>query len=241
MVALLRGRTRLVGSLMVGSHLSARSFDQRDLQLFQTLAIQTSSTLENGRLEHSIARLTELQEQLSHQAFHDSLTDLANRALFSDRIEHALLRRTRSNKPIAVLFIDLDDFKNVNDTLGHSAGDQLLMGVAERLRGSLRRPDTAARLGGDEFAVLIEDIENLEEAEAVAERIFLALATPFAIAGQSLVVRCSIGIAISDDDHDTAGNLMSHADVAMYAAKSAGKQRVMIRATDGVHLPIHRG
>ena len=230
MVALLRGRTRLVGSLMVGSHLSARSFDQRDLQLFQTLAIQTSSTLENGRLEHSIARLTELQEQLSHQAFHDSLTDLANRALFSDRIEHALLRRTRSNKPIAVLFIDLDDFKNVNDTLGHSAGDQLLMGVAERLRGSLRRPDTAARLGGDEFAVLIEDIENLEEAEAVAERIFLALATPFAIAGQSLVVRCSIGIAISDDDHDTAGNLMSHADVAMYAAKSAGKHRQILFA-----------
>ena len=230
MVALLRGRTRLVGSLMVGSHLSARSFDQRDLQLFQTLAIQTSSTLENGRLEHSIARLTELQEQLSHQAFHDSLTDLANRALFTDRIEHALLRRTRTNKPIAVLFIDLDDFKNVNDTLGHSAGDQLLMGVAERLRGSLRRPDTAARLGGDEFAVLIEDIDNIDEAEAVAERVFLALATPFAIAGQSLVVRASIGIAISDADNDTAGNLMSHADVAMYAAKTAGKHRQVMFA-----------
>ncbi|MBJ7610493.1 MAG: EAL domain-containing protein [Candidatus Dormibacteraeota bacterium] len=230
MVALLRGRTRLVGSLMVGSHVSARSFDQRDLQLFQTLAIQTTSTLENGRLEHSITRLTELQQQLSHQAFHDSLTDLANRALFSDRIEHALLRRSRTNKPVAVLFIDLDDFKGINDTLGHAAGDELLVGVAERLRSSLRRPDTAARLGGDEFAVLIEDIDQVSEAEAVAERVFLALAAPFALAGQSVTVRASIGIAVSNDDNDTAGGLMSHADVAMYAAKSAGKHQQILFA-----------
>ncbi|HEX4579558.1 MAG TPA: diguanylate cyclase, partial [Candidatus Dormibacteraeota bacterium] len=230
MVALLRGQTRLVGSLMVGSHLSARSFDQRDLQLFQTLAIQTSSTLEGGRLEHSITRLTELQQQLSHQAFHDSLTDLANRALFTDRIEHALLRRARTSQPVAVLFIDLDDFKSINDTLGHAAGDQLLVGVADRLRSSLRRPDTAARLGGDEFAVLIEDIDQVTEAEAVAERVFLALAPPFAIAGQSVVVRCSIGIAVSNNDNDTAGGLMSHADVAMYAAKTAGKHRQILFA-----------
>jgi diguanylate cyclase (GGDEF)-like protein len=225
MVALLRGRTRLVGSLMVGSHISARSFDQRDLHLFQSLAIQTSSTLENGRLEQSIARLTQLQEQLSHQAFHDSLTDLANRSLFSDRIDHALLRRTRTGKPVGVLFIDLDDFKGVNDTLGHSAGDQLLIGVAERLRASLRRPDTAARLGGDEFAVLIEDIDTPIEAEAVAERVFTSLVEPFAIAGQSVTVHASIGVAISDDLTDSASRLMRHADVAMYAAKSAGKNR----------------
>jgi diguanylate cyclase (GGDEF)-like protein len=225
MVALLRGRTRLVGSLMVGSHISARSFDQRDLHLFQSLAIQTSSTLENGRLEQSIARLTQLQEQLSHQAFHDSLTNLANRSLFSDRIDHALLRRTRTGKPVGVLFIDLDDFKGVNDTLGHSAGDQLLIGVAERLRTALRRPDTAARLGGDEFAVLIEDIDTPIEAEAVAERIFASLVEPFAIAGQSVTVHASIGVAISDDLTDSASRLMRHADVAMYAAKSAGKNQ----------------
>ncbi|MDQ6846806.1 MAG: EAL domain-containing protein [Candidatus Dormibacteraeota bacterium] len=225
MVSLLRGRSRLIGSLMVGSHLTARSFDQRDLHLFQSLAIQTSSTLENGHLEQSIARLTELQEQLSHQAFHDSLTDLANRSLFSDRIDHALLRRSRTGKPVAVLFIDLDDFKGVNDTLGHSAGDQLLIGVAERLRNALRRPDTAARLGGDEFAVLIEDIDTAMEAELVAERIFAALVEPFAIAGQSVTVHASIGVAVSDDDTDSASRLMRHADVAMYAAKSAGKSR----------------
>jgi diguanylate cyclase (GGDEF)-like protein len=225
MVALLRGRSRLVGSLMVGSHISARSFDQRDLHLFQSLAIQVTSTLENGRLEQSITRLTELQEQLSHQAFHDSLTDLANRSLFSDRIDHALLRRSRTGKPVAVLFIDLDDFKAVNDTMGHSAGDQLLIGVAERLRNSLRRPDTAARLGGDEFAVLIEDIDEPDEAAAVADRIFAALLEPFAVAGQSVTVHASIGVAVSDDATDSASRLMRHADVAMYAAKSAGKHR----------------
>ena len=225
MVALLRGRSRIVGSLMVGSHVSGRSFDQRDLHLFQSLAIQTSSTLENGRLVQSIARLTQLQEQLSHQAFHDSLTDLANRSLFTDRIDHALLRRIRTGKPVAVLFIDLDDFKAVNDTLGHSAGDQLLVGVAERLRNSLRRPDTAARLGGDEFAVLIEDIESPAEAQAVADRIFEGLVEPFPIAGQAVIVHASIGVAISDDDTDGASRLMRHADVAMYAAKGAGKNR----------------
>jgi len=225
MVALLRGRSRLIGSLMVGSHVSSRSFDQRDLHLFQSLAIQTSSTLENGRLEQSITRLTQLQEQLSHQAFHDSLTDLANRSLFSDRIDHALLRRIRTGKPVAVLFIDLDDFKGVNDTLGHSAGDQLLVGVAGRLRTSLRRPDTAARLGGDEFAVLIEDIDTPSEAEAVAARIFAGLVEPFEIAGQSVTVHASIGVAVSDDATDSASRLMRDADVAMYAAKSAGKNR----------------
>ncbi|MDQ6856561.1 MAG: EAL domain-containing protein, partial [Candidatus Dormibacteraeota bacterium] len=225
MVALLRGRSRLIGSLMVGSHVNGRSFDQRDLHLFQSLAIQTSSTLENGHLEQSIARLTDLQEQLSHQAFHDSLTDLANRSLFSDRIDHALLRRSRTGKPVAVLFIDLDDFKAVNDTLGHSAGDQLLIGVADRLRKALRRPDTAARLGGDEFAVLIEDIDSPAEAEAVADRVFASLVEPFAIAGQSVTVHASIGVAISDDATDSASRLMRHADVAMYAAKGAGKHR----------------
>ncbi len=237
MVSLLRGRSRLIGSLMVGSHVTARSFDQRDLHLFQSLAIQTSSTLENGHLEQSIARLTELQEQLSHQAFHDSLTDLANRSLFSDRIDHALLRRSRTGKPVAVLFIDLDDFKAVNDTLGHSAGDQLLIGVAERLRNSLRRPDTAARLGGDEFAVLIEDIDTPLEAEAVAERIFAALVEPFAIAGQSVTVHASIGVAVSDDATDSASRLMRHADVAMYAAKSAGKHR-HVRFVSGMEAEI---
>ena len=223
MVALLKGQSRIVGSLMVGCQRSARGFDQRDLQLFRTLVIQTAATLETGRAEQNIARLSELQEQLSHQAFHDPLTDLANRALFSDRIDHALLRRARTGAPIGVLFIDLDDFKTINDTLGHAAGDQLLVGVAERLRFSLRKPDTAARLGGDEFAVLVEDIHTIEDAEEIADRVADALAAPFPIAGQQVTVHASIGVACSDVDTDSAVLLMSHADVAMYAAKSAGK------------------
>ena len=224
MVALLKGQSRIVGSLMVGSQRTARGFDQRDLQLFRTLVIQTAATLENGRVEQNIARLSELQEQLSHQAFHDPLTDLANRALFSDRVDHALLRRARTGSPVGVLFIDLDDFKAVNDTLGHAAGDQLLIGVAERLRLCLRRPDTAARLGGDEFAVLVEDIHRVEDAEDVADRIAEALLAPFTVAGQAVTVHASVGVACSDDGvATTTVRLMRHADVAMYAAKSAGK------------------
>ncbi|MHB8718935.1 MAG: putative bifunctional diguanylate cyclase/phosphodiesterase [Candidatus Dormibacteria bacterium] len=225
MVALLRGQSRMVGSLLVGNPVGARTFDQHDLHLFQTLAIQSASTLEHGRLEQPIARLTELQEQVTHQAFHDSLTDLANRALFTDRIDHALQRRSRTGKTIAVLFIDLDDFKAVNDTLGHAAGDELLIGVAGRLRSALRRPDTAARLGGDEFSVLIEDISLSSEAEMVADRIFSVLQEPFAIAGQEVLVHASIGVAMSEGHDDNAMRLMQQADVAMYAAKAAGKRR----------------
>ena len=105
-------------------------------------------------MERSIARLTELQEQLTHQAYHDSLTDLANRSLFGQQIEQALRRSAEGPASVAVIFLDIDDFKGVNDTLGHAAGDALLVEVAARIRGCLRRPDTAARLGGDEFALL---------------------------------------------------------------------------------------
>jgi diguanylate cyclase (GGDEF)-like protein len=230
MVALLRGETRLLGALLVGGHVDSRAFDARDLQLFQTLAIQTSTTLENGRLERSIARLTELQEQLTHQAFHDSLTDLANRTLFGDRIDHALVRAARVNRSVAVLFIDVDDFKGVNDTLGHGAGDDLLVGIAERLRASLRRPDTAARLGGDEFAVLLEDVADASEAEIVARRIYDNLREPFDVNSQTVNARVSIGVAVSDGDADSASNLMRHADVAMYSAKAGGKDRYVVFA-----------
>jgi len=230
LVGLLRGESRMLGSLLVGGHMDARTFDTRDLQLFQTLANQTTTTLENGRLEQSIARLTELQEQLTHQAFHDSLTDLANRSLFGDRIDSALVRSARAGKRLAVLFIDLDDFKGVNDTLGHAAGDALLVGVAERLRGCLRRPDMAARLGGDEFAILLEELEEPAEAEIVAKRIFEALKATFDVAGHPVHVRASVGLAVADKDGDNASNLMRHADVAMYAAKAAGKDRCVVFA-----------
>ena len=230
MVGLLRGERRILGSLIVGGHQDLRAFDSSDLQLFRTLAVQTSATLENGRMERSVARLTELQEQLTHQAYHDSLTNLANRTLFSDRIENALVRTARAGNSVAVLFIDVDDFKGVNDTFGHATGDALLVGIADRLRGTLRRPDTPARLGGDEFAVLLEELEEPEEAEAVARRIFDALRAPFEVNGQTVTVHVSMGVALARGAGSNASNLMRHADVAMYSAKGAGKNRWVVFA-----------
>ncbi|MGH7745354.1 MAG: putative bifunctional diguanylate cyclase/phosphodiesterase [Candidatus Dormibacteria bacterium] len=230
MVALLRGERRILGGLIVGGHQDLRAYDSSDLQLFRTLAVQTSTTLENGRMERSVARLTELQEQLTHQAYHDALTNLANRTLFTDRIENALVRSGRAGRAVGVLFIDVDDFKGVNDTFGHATGDALLVGIADRLRGTLRRPDTPARLGGDEFSVLLEELEDPSEAEAVARRIFEALREPFLVNGQTVTVHVSMGVAIARGAGNNASNLMRHADVAMYSAKGAGKNRWVVFA-----------
>ena len=230
MVALLRGERRILGGLIVGGHQDMRAFDSSDLQLFRTLAVQTSTTLENGRMERSVARLTELQEQLTHQAYHDSLTNLANRTLFTDRIENALVRSGRAGRSVGVLFIDVDDFKGINDTFGHATGDALLVGIADRLRSTLRRPDTPARLGGDEFAVLLEELDEPAEAEAVARRIFEALRAPFEVNGQTVTAHVSMGVAIAQGAGNNASNLMRHADVAMYSAKGAGKNRWVVFA-----------
>jgi diguanylate cyclase (GGDEF)-like protein/PAS domain S-box-containing protein len=168
----------------------------------------------------------ELEGRLQHNAFHDALTGLANRALFADRLDHALARTDRLAAPVAVLFVDLDDFKAVNDGSGHTAGDALLVAVADRLRTTLRPSDTVARLGGDEFAVLIEDGVEPGRPEAAAQRVLAALAEPFA-AGDSAEVRitASVGIAIGAAGQHDAAELLRHADVAMYAAKAAGKSR----------------
>ena len=166
-----------------------------------------------------------LEEQLEHQAFHDPMTDLANRALFSDRVEHALARRDRpGHGPTSVLFIDLDDFKTVNDSLGHPAGDTLLRAVAERFRACVRPGDTAARLGGDEFGILLEET-NSEAAAEIAERIHDALGQPFTIEARQLAVTASIGIASTDSSGRTADELLRNADAAMYTAKARGKGR----------------
>jgi diguanylate cyclase (GGDEF)-like protein/PAS domain S-box-containing protein len=167
-----------------------------------------------------------LEEQLAHRAFHDSLTNLANRALFTDRVEHAVARQSRRNEPVSVLFLDLDGFKNVNDTLGHGPGDELLQRVAERLYGCARDVDTVARLGGDEFAILIEDSRDESGAARVAERILTALSEPFDIGGKAVSISASIGIAVSDlDEKEKAGaqDLLRNADIAMYMAKGSGK------------------
>ena len=172
-----------------------------------------------------ITERKELEEQLAHQAFHDSLTGLANRALFRNRVEHALTRMRRQRKPIAVLLLDLDGFKTVNDSLGHAFGDQLLVAVANRLRDHLRPSDTACRLGGDEFAILAEDLADGLDAEVVAERILEALKIPFIVEAKELVLSASIGVTIAETTQSDADDLLRNADVAMYTAKGRGRSR----------------
>jgi diguanylate cyclase (GGDEF)-like protein/PAS domain S-box-containing protein len=168
-----------------------------------------------------------LEEQLAHQAFHDSLTGLANRSLFADRVEQALGRGARRRNLFAVLFIDLDDFKTVNDSLGHSAGDELLVAVARRLESCLRPEDTCARLGGDEFAILIEHIAGAGSAETVARRVLAAMAEPLSILGSEVAVQGSVGIALGTGEQ-TTNEIMRSADLAMYRAKGEGKGRYAI-------------
>lgn len=163
-----------------------------------------------------------LQAELARQALHDALTGLANQTLFRDRIEHALARLDRHGGRLAVMFIDLDNFKVVNDSLGHSAGDILLMRVSERLASSVRAVDTAARLGGDEFAVLLEDVHEDADAITVVERILQTLREPLVLAAKEIGVTASIGIAYGEAGTD-ADELLRNADLAMYSAKDAGK------------------
>jgi len=165
------------------------------------------------------------EEQLRHRAFHDPLTQLANRALFYDRIEHALTREARDDQAVAVLFLDLDDFKLVNDSRGHAVGDALLSAVAQRLRGCLRSADTAARLGGDEFGVLLEAVQSPNEPAQIAERILAAFAEPLRVKGEPMAVPLSIGITVSAGGERSVDELLRRADLAMYAAKRDGKRR----------------
>ena len=178
----------------------------------------------NGMMD----RLCVTRSELIHQAFHDALTGLPNRGLFSDRTDQAL-RRTHQGRNggghVAVLFLDLDDFKGVNDGFGHSAGDELLATVAARLRATLRTEDTIARLGGDEFAILLEHVPDADHAEQAADRLLEALAEPVALGGREHLSDASVGIALSCGPDDTAEELLRNADVAMYAAKNNGRGR----------------
>ncbi|HEV2290534.1 MAG TPA: EAL domain-containing protein [Gemmatimonadales bacterium] len=173
-----------------------------------------------------------VEEQLLHDAFHDPLTGLPNRALFMDRLGHAIRRGRRSDSRSAVLFLDLDRFKVVNDSLGHIRGDQLLVAIARRLEDCVRPGDTVARLGGDEFVVLLDEVPSVEEAEEIAGRIQESLDVPFQLAGQEVYTTASIGIAISSTGHERAEDLLRDADTAMYDAKAQGK---------ATHRVFHQG
>jgi diguanylate cyclase (GGDEF)-like protein/PAS domain S-box-containing protein len=170
-----------------------------------------------------ITEQKELEEQLRHQAFHDALTGLPNRALFMDRLGHALARVERSTESVAVLFLDLDNFKLVNDSLGHEAGNQLLAGVAERLKACFRPEDTVARLGGDEFAALLEDVADRGDATRAALRMAEVLRPPFVLGEREVFARPSIGIAVHASGEVRAEDLVQSADRAMYRAKNSGE------------------
>jgi diguanylate cyclase (GGDEF)-like protein/PAS domain S-box-containing protein len=165
----------------------------------------------------------ELEERLVMQAFHDDLTGLANRALFKDRMEHALSRRSTDRRLVGLLFLDLDRFKTVNDSLGHQVGDGLLVAIAERLHAVLRPADTIARLGGDEFAILVEDVSVPQDILALADRISAAFDAPFPLDGREITIRTSIGVVLASGTDRTADDLLRDADVAMYRAKASGR------------------
>jgi diguanylate cyclase (GGDEF)-like protein/PAS domain S-box-containing protein len=174
-----------------------------------------------------ITERKQFEEQLTYQAFHDPITKLANRALFRDRVEHALRRRRDRGQPVAVLFLDLDDFKTINDTFGHVAGDRLLQTIASRLESALRVGDTVARLGGDEFSVLLDDVAHETEVSAIVEHLLDEIGAPLVLEEREISVQCSIGIAAIRLTGDaqaalTETELLRNADVAMYQAKAAG-------------------
>ena len=202
----------VAGSLMIGSHQPGRYYSPSDIQTLRAFAEHVSLALTDA---NTVDRM--------HQAFHDSLTGLASRHLFIDRLTQQLRQAGPAAEQLALLFVDLDRFKAINDTLGHAAGDALLMNTAQRLKSQLRDTDVAARFGGDEFAILLNRLSAPEDAVRVAERILRALDQPLLIAGRWLHINASIGIAVSTPDTLDPAELIRRSDIAMYQAKRNGR------------------
>jgi diguanylate cyclase (GGDEF)-like protein/excisionase family DNA binding protein len=216
-VAPIRTSDGVIGALNL--YRANHDFDSDDLELVRLFANHVAIALENASIH----------DRLIEAAVTDPLTGLPNRRLFSDRVNHALARRGRSPNGVAVLFLDLDGFKLVNDSLGHAVGDEVLAAVGTRLRSCMRAIDTVARLGGDEFAILIEDIDQDEEAVAAAERVIEALSRPLALPGREVTVRASIGGAVDRGQAGVnAADLLRNADTAMYQAKATSRGRLAL-------------
>ncbi len=204
----------------IGQHDSGRSNDDTS----EESAAETPSF---GRV-WTFSDITErkhYEEQLEHRAFHDPLTELPNRSLFMNRVEQGLARLDRRGKALAILFFDLDRFKVVNDTMGHEKGDLLLQEIGKRLNAMLRPGDTAARFGGDEFTLLLEDLNGIDDARVITERLIEALQEPIFMEGREFEITASIGVAMSFSRHDRGSDLLRNADIAMYRAKNKGKAR----------------
>ncbi len=199
-------------------------FDEKELHLETiTTKINLTSGPALSTVFKDISQRKQSEKRIRHQANYDHLTGLPNRTLFRDRLTQELIRATRQNSRVALMFIDLDRFKWVNDTLGHGAGDQLLKEVSQRLQESLRKSDTVARIGGDEFTAILPDMARGPHAERVAGSVLTALATPFILEGQEAFISGSVGITVFPDDAEDMEALLKNADIAMYRAKNEGR------------------
>ena len=220
-----------LGRTLVGAFVfQGRNLRRPEMKLGRTLgfiAVQFAQFVERKQVE----------AQLRHQALHDGLTDLPNRTLFNDRLGQALAVARRNGSPLAVLLMDLDSFKEINDTLGHQSGDALLEDLGQRLEACVRAGDTVARLGGDEFGFLILDVSASGAADVV-DRVRQALAAPFRLHGLTLQVEASVGIALFPDHGESADELLRHADVAMYVAKRGGAAFSFYDSSEDEHTPI---
>jgi len=227
-------RNRLMAQLRENGSLSNVEVHMRRRDGTPVWVIESATLLENGVLEGTIVDITDrktAQEQMEYQAYHDALTGLPNRLLFRDRIDVALAHAKRHHTAAAVMFLDLDQFKLVNDSLGHTVGDALLQEVGTRLVLSIRADDTVARMGGDEFTVLLTDVKDPGASAIVAQKLLDAISQPMLIEGHELYVTTSIGIARSPEDGSDAETLLRRADGAMYRAKEAGRNNFQFAAT----------
>jgi diguanylate cyclase (GGDEF)-like protein len=225
-VGTLRGEARTFGLLVVGERLGdVSTFADADVELMGTFAGHASILLENGRLEHSLAEVTQLKEQLRHQAYHDALTGLPNRLNLVEAVEQELA----GGASTAVLYLDLDRFKTVNDTWGHGAGDELLTAFSRRLEGAIRTRDLAARLGGDEFAVLVRDADAAT-AVGVARRMLDAIDGTYVLGCGDVACHVSVGIAVSAAGSTSGEDLIRNADIAMYSVKRSERAYTLYKA-----------
>jgi diguanylate cyclase (GGDEF)-like protein/PAS domain S-box-containing protein len=209
----LRGRKGVLGALVIQNYNSRQNYTDADKELLQYVSTQIANAIERKQVF----------AHLQHLALYDPLTDLPNRGLFHDRMQQALARARRNQGQLALFFLDLDKFKDINDTHGHSLGDELLIQVARRLESCVRESDTIARFGGDEFVVLLENLQNIEQSRQFASTIYNALSQPMALGDISLQIFASIGIAHFPADAEDMSGLLNHADEAMYSLKKRNR------------------
>jgi diguanylate cyclase (GGDEF)-like protein len=229
----LRHESRTVGYMALGMNASDGGESRSDDQDLQEFANLVALTIQRSRLHEALVGLATLQSELADRAFHDPLTQLANRVLFIDRIERALLERDPERHVVSVISVDLEDFRRINAERGHATGDAVLIEVAHRLHECLRRTDTAARLGGDEFALLLPEVLHPREAELIAQRVVEALAAPVVTDGVPVTVRASVGLACATPEDGSAAVLLRHATAAAQDAREAGSGTYRIHGGAG--------